>query len=148
MRCSCAGMMILLFIVMGNQPARAGEAQAAYMGSDFTRGYVIPDHLSAEEKKWFKVFQEGNMFATGWQQISADLLACTPVEEHSDRMVVLENLGLKIGQEWSRPNDVRRVDNSMLRKWGGLLKKAARENPQQLASAIATINRQVDGLLD
>jgi len=148
MRCICAGMMMFLLVFITVQPAKASEAQAALMGSALDRGYVIPDHLSSEEKKWFKVFQEGNMLAAGWQKITADILASAPVEEHPVQRIALENLGLKIGQEWSRPNDVRKVDSSMLREWGGILKKTARENPRQLTSAIAYIDRQVDDLLD
>ncbi len=141
-------MILVLMTMVGIQSAKAGEAQAAYLDTDHTGCYTIPDHLSAEEKKWFKAFQEGNMLAAGWQQISADLLASTPAEEHPAQVVALENLGLKIGQEWSRPNDIRKIDNSMLRKWGSLLKKTARENPQQLASTIASIDQQLDDLLD
>jgi hypothetical protein len=148
MRCICAGMMMFLLIFICVQSAKASEAQAAFMGSALDSGYDIPDHLSGEEKKWFKVFQEGNMLAAGWQKITADILASAPVDEHPAQRIALENLGLKIGQEWSRPNDVRKVDSSMLREWGNILKKTARENPQQLTSAIAYIDRQVDDLLD
>jgi len=148
MRCICAGMMMFLLVFISVQPAKASEAQAALMGSALDCGYVIPDHLSGEEKKWFKVFQEGNMLAVGWQKITADILASAPVDEHPAQRTALENLGLKIGQEWSRPNDVRKVDSSMLREWGNILKKTARENPQHLTLAIASIDRQVDDLLD
>ena len=148
MRSFRAGMMVLMLLLPGIHTAEAGEAQAAHLRSVFDGGYAIPDHLTDDERKWFKVFQEGNMLANGWQQITADLLASTPVEEHPNQMIALENLGLKIGQEWSRCNDVRRVDSSMLREWGGLLRKTARENPQQLASAIAHIDQLVDDLLD
>ena len=148
MRCICAGMMMFLLASLCVQPAKASEAQAALMGPTLDRSYVIPNHLSGEEKKWFKIFHEGNMVAAGWQKITADILASAPVEEHPAQRIALENLGLKIGLEWSRPNNVRKVDSSMLREWGGILKKTARENPQQLISAIAYIDRQVDELLD
>jgi hypothetical protein len=50
--------------------------------------------------------------------------------------------------EWCRPNAVRKVNSSMLQEWGDILKKTARKNPQQLASAIAYIDQELDAVLD
>ena len=50
--------------------------------------------------------------------------------------------------EWCRPNGVRRVNASMLKEWGDILRKTARSNPRQLASAIAYIDQEVDSALD
>jgi hypothetical protein len=43
---------------------------------------------------------------------------------------------------------VRKVDTDMLRDWGGVLKEAARENPEQLARVIAVIDQEVEAALD
>lgn len=110
--------------------------------------YEIPAQLTAEERRWFITFQEGNFLSQGWQSISAEIMSKTPPEQQPAQRVALENLGRKIGMEWCRPNAVRRVNSSMLKEWGDILKKTARTNPRQLGSAIAYIDQEVDSVLD
>ena len=110
--------------------------------------YDIPAQLTAEERGWFITFQEGNFLSEGWQAISAEIMSKTPPEQQPSQKTALENLGKKIGMEWCRPNGVRRVNSSMLKEWGDILRKTARTNPRQLASAIAYIDQEVDSALD
>ena len=126
--------------------ARANTAQAALTGG--AGGYEVPAHLSAEEKRWFKTFYEGNLLADGWHEITAYLLSRTPEQERAAQREALDNLSRKIVLEWARPNDVRKVDTDMLRDWGGVLKETARENPEQLARVIAAIDQEVEAALD
>ena len=126
--------------------AWANNAEAAL--TDGAGGHEVPGHLSAEEKRWFKTFYEGNLLADGWHEITAYLLSRTPEEERAAQRVALDNLGRKIVLEWARPNDVRKVDTDMLRDWGGVLKETARENPEQLARVIAAIDQEVEAALD
>ena len=128
--------------------AVAGEAQAALVDQAPGYRYEIPAMLSSEEQKWYKIFQEGNLLSEGWQDISAEILAKTSPEQRPTQKVALEKLGNKIGMEWCRPNTVRKVDSSMLRQWGDILRTTARTNPQQLAKAIALIDQKVDAALD
>lgn len=128
--------------------AVAAEAQAALVGQPTGHRYEIPATLSSEERKWFKVFQEGNLLSEGWQDISAEILAKTLPEQRPSQKVALEKLGNKIGMEWCRPNQIRKVDSSMLREWGNILRTTARSNPQQLTKAIALIDQKVDAALD
>ena len=148
---SRVGVVIVVFWAMallcGGQ-ASASEAQAALMAGSAGHRYVIPAKLSAEEQRWFKVFQDGNLVSEGWQEISAEILAKTPPEQRPAQKEALENLGTKIGTEWCRPNGVRKVNSSMLLEWGDILRKTARTNPQQLAKAIAYIDHEVDAVLD
>lgn len=147
MRIATAGMIVLFAVLAGSvTPSFAGEAQAAL--TDRMPGYQIPSRLSPEEKVWFKTFQEGNMLSIGWQEISAEILAKTPPEQHHEQKQALENLGNKIGMEWCRPNAVRKVNSSMLLEWGDILRQTARKNPQQLTKAIAYIDQEVDAVLD
>lgn len=60
----------------------------------------------------------------------------------------MNQLGSKIGREWCRDNDVRRIDNSMLSNWGSQLRKAAKNEPQRLAEVIRNIDSEVNSLLD
>ena len=128
-------------------PAAAREAQASVTKQAAAPGYEIPDSLNPEERKWFKTFQEGNILAQGWQSISAEILARTSPEQRLARKAALDNLGRRIGMEWCRPNAVRKVDSSMLRAWGDILRTTARKNPQQLARAIALIEQKLDAAL-
>jgi len=137
-----------VLLSLSGSPAFANEAQAALTGRTSVYQYEIPGNLSPEEKKWFKTFQEGNFLSEGWQKISADIMAKTPPAQRPSQKVALDNLGRKIGMEWCRPNAVRKVNSSMLQEWGDILKKTARKNPQQLASAIAYIDQELDAVLD
>jgi len=128
-------------LLAADAPAPASKKRVAY-------AYVVPAHLTPEERGWFKTFQEGNILSIGWQEISAEIMDKTPPEQKEAQLVALENLGTKIGIEWSRPNGVRKVDSSMLLEWGDILRKTARTNPQQLAKAIDYIDQEVDAVLD
>jgi len=140
--------LFAVLLLFGDRLTHASEAQAALTGRTSVYRYEIPESLSPEEKNWFKTFQEGNFLSEGWQQISAEIMAKTPPEQRSAQKIALDNLGKKIGMEWSRANDVRKVDSTMLQEWGDILRTTARKNPQQLASAIAYIDQEVDAVLD
>ncbi len=116
--------------------------------TEVARPYDIPSRLNAEERKWFITFQEGNFLSEGWQSISAEIMSKTPLEQQPEQKRALARLGNKIGTEWCRANAVRRVNSSMLKEWGDILRKTARTNPRKLASAIAYINQEVDAVLD
>lgn len=149
MRVTLLDMALCVLLVFGPAPSFAGEAQAALTGGRMPEHrYEIPPQLNAEERRWFKVFQEGNFLSDGWLDISAEILAKTPPEQRHEQKKALEQLGYKIGLEWCRPNAVRKVDSSMLQEWGDILRKTARNNPKQLAKAIAYIDREVDTVLD
>jgi len=104
--------------------------------------------LSVEERAWYKTFQEGTFLIEGWKDITKNILAHTPEKLRQHQRCRLEQLGHKIGMEWSRENAIRRVDNSMLQQWGKELKKAAKKNPRQLPEVIASIDQQLDEILN
>jgi hypothetical protein len=104
--------------------------------------------LTVEEQQWYKTFQEGTFLVAGWKDITKEILANTPEELREHQQHRLEQLGRKIGMEWSKENAVRRVDNRMLKQWGKELKKAAKKNPTQLPEVIASIDQQLDDLLN
>lgn len=109
--------------------------------------YQIPGNITEEEKKWYKTFQEGNLFADGWVDISKDILARLPTEQHTKQQENLFQLGDKIGREWAKRNNARKINTDMLKKWGQTLRDASRENPEALTAAITDIDRQVDTIL-
>jgi len=104
--------------------------------------------LSPEELKWYKTFQEGTFLIAGWKDITKEILANTPEKFREHQRQRLEQLGCKIGMEWSRENAVRKVDNAMLKHWGDALKKAAKTNPEHLPNIIASIDKELDDLLN
>lgn len=140
--------VLFILLVVCDRPVVASNAQAALQSSAVSQSYTIPEHLSDEEKRWFKTFHEGNFLSEGWQEITAYLLARTPAEQRAAQKNALDNLGMKIALEWCRDNDVRKVDSSMLQEWGGLLKKTANTNPVDLPKTIAYIDDEVESVLD
>lgn len=149
MRVLFLAIAIFLTMQIAGAQSYASEAQAALTGRTTTPSrYEIPESLTPEEKSWFKTFQEGNILAMGWQEISSEILARTAPEKRQEQKIALANLGRRIGMEWCRQNRVRKVDTSMLQEWGGILRKTAKKNPQQLAQAITYINQELDAVLD
>lgn len=148
MRFIYLGMALFLSVQAYSAPLQANEAQAALTARTSAYQYEIPETLTPEEKAWFKTFQEGNILAMGWQEITAEILARTSMDKRQEQRIALESLGRKIGMEWCRQNRVRKVNTSMLQEWGGVLRKTAKKNPQQLAQAITYINQELDAVLD
>lgn len=149
MKNALAAFIVSVAVLSGNAlPVAAREAVASMTGPEAGHAYEIPASLTPEERKWFRVFQEGNFLSDGWQDIAAEILAKTAPEERPAQKVALDDLGRKIGMEWCRPNSVRRVNSAMLSAWGDILRATARKNPQQLAWAISFINQKVDAAIN
>ncbi|HHD63975.1 MAG TPA: hypothetical protein ENK96_06350 [Desulfobulbaceae bacterium] len=128
--------------------ASAAVTQNSAVSSSQANCSIGVSGLTAEEMKWYKTFQEGTFLIEGWKDITKNILAHTPEKLREHQQCRLEQLGRKIGMEWSRENAVRRVDNNMLQQWGKELKKAAKKNPKQLPEVIASIDQQLDNLLN
>ncbi|MCL2789123.1 MAG: hypothetical protein FWD79_00610 [Desulfobulbus sp.] len=149
MRNLIAILILSVVVCSGNvTPAADRETMTLGVGQAAGHAYEIPASLNSEERKWFRIFQEGNFLSDGWQDISAEILAKTSPEERSVQKVVLDNLGRKIGMEWCRSNSVRKVNSAMLMAWGDILRATARKNPQQIGQAIAFIDQKVDAALN
>nr|WP_320009826.1 hypothetical protein [uncultured Desulfobulbus sp.] len=146
--CGVCSLLAVFFICPSIVHACGNEAKNPATQGIQVRAYDIPPHLTEEERSWFITFQEGNILSKGWQAITAELMEKTAPEQRAEQKIALANLGEKIGSEWCRPNAVRRVNSSMLKEWGDILHNTANHEPQQLASAIASINRELDAILD
>ena len=140
-----AGSLFCLLITMPNQAIAEQSLNETVIRE--THNSII-ERLSPEEKKWFARFQKGTFFAKGWQGISADILEKTPDELRPQQRVALESLGYKIGSEWSKDNEVRKIDTDMLRQWADQLKTIAGQDPTLLPRLIAELDQQVAMLLD
>lgn len=110
-------------------------------------GYWSPSY-SSDEEKWYRVFQEGNFLIGGWQDIMRDVLQVFPPEEQPRQRDRLAVLGERIGREWARDNDIRRIDDGKLRHWGSLLRQAGRKRvPEVMLATIHRIDQEVNHLL-
>lgn len=108
-----------------------------------------PDKLSKEEQEWFTTFQEGTFYVQGWKGITTEIL--NKIKSGNKKETLrhsLNLLGIRIGCEWSKSNDVRKIDTDMLEQWGAKLQKTAEEKPDELPVLIANIQQQVVELVE
>jgi len=103
--------------------------------------------LDNKARNWYSKFQEGGLFFDGWQEISEDVVAKVPDENKIKTKVTMLALGIKIGCEWSKENDVRKISTAMLQDWGGELRKTVTDSPDNLVVVISSIESEVDELL-
>lgn len=126
----------------------AGSVEDTAVLSVQPNGVLTLDSLSLEERKWFKTFQDGTFLVDGWVDITKELLAGTPEGLRESQKKHLDQLGLKIGLEWCKNNDIRRIDTKMLQQWGKELKKIAKKNPEQLSEIIVSIDQELKDILN
>ena len=148
MRYLIIGLFLNLFIVAFAAQSYAGVAEASTTSEHHYSTQYDLSGLSEKERDWFMTFIRGNILAEGWGQITTDLLQHVADEEQEHQLLLLNQLGTKIGREWCRDNDVRRITTSMLSDWGSQLRKAAKKEPQRLAEVIRHIDSEVNSLLD
>ena len=143
--CTFTALQICFLLIM---PFQAAGEQTLYENNEQQVTVISVDKLSPEEKEWFAKFLEGSLFVQGWKGITADILAKTPEDLQEEQRLALETLGTKIGCEWSKNNDTRKIDTDMLKQWGKQLKQTVTDNPHQVSQVIAEINQRVAMLLN
>jgi len=75
------------------------------------------------------------------------VVAKVPDEKKLKAKVTMLALGLKIGCEWSKENDVRKISTSMLKDWGEKLSTTVTDSPNNLLVVINSIEHEVNKLL-
>lgn len=100
-----------------------------------------------DQREWYKKFYEGTFLVKGWKSRMNEILKGLPAEDRGEMGQQLEDLGRKIGMEWSRPNDVRKIDTAHLQRWGNDLKSAKQKGSKALADRIKQLSREVDKAL-
>jgi hypothetical protein len=103
--------------------------------------------LDEKARCWYEKFQNGGFFYNGWQQISEDVVARVVAEEKLKARITMLALGVRIGCEWSKENDVRKISTQMLRKWGEKLRSTATDSSDNILVVISTIEYEVNQLL-
>ena len=141
--------LLLLPLVMSVPQAHAAGTAEASTGNHKTYSdqYDLSG-LSDHEMKWFVTFLEGTFFADGWQDISSDILVKISPDEREKKQYVLTSMGNKIGREWCKANGKRKIDTSMLKKWGDKLRYTAKNEPHLLAEVLDSIDGEINSLLD
>ena len=100
-----------------------------------------------KEEKWYKKFMDGTFVVKGWKSRQKELLEDLEGSKREDMASLLNDLGKKIGREWAKDNDVRRIDTPMLQHWGDKLVTAKKQGPDTLAKEVKNIESEVDKTL-
>jgi hypothetical protein len=96
------------------------------------------------QQEWYGKFYEGTFLVQGWKSRMKEILQGLSPEDKGEMREMLENLGKKIGMEWARENEVRRIDTPQLQSWGQALRKARQKGPEALTSRIRKLKEEVD----
>lgn len=103
--------------------------------------------LSEEEKSWYSKFHDGIMFFDGWRTISNKILSVFPPEIVEEKKPSVQRLGIKIGAEWCRDNEMRRITTKMLQAWGSRIREAAERGARETETVLQEIETEVDSVL-
>jgi len=105
------------------------------------------DKLSAEDLEWYQKFNEGILFFDGWKEITETVLEKYTPEDQEDVLKFMQHLGIRIGAEWSKDNDIRMISTDMLRAWGKEIRTAAKKEKADLTIALHKLENEVTTIL-
>ena len=100
--------------------------------------------VNKNQQEWYKKFYEGTFLVKGWKSRMNEVLKGLSPEDKGEMGQRLETLGKKIGMEWAKDNDVRRIDTAQLQRWGNDLQNASQKGGEALADQIQQLNGEVD----
>ncbi|MCI5138570.1 MAG: hypothetical protein D3922_09190 [Candidatus Electrothrix sp. AR1] len=145
-----AAAVFLYFSILPFSAAYAAEhINTKTTGRYCTVPLPDPEQLSEDEKEWFSTFQEGTFYVQGWKEITSEILKKIQQKSKKDELQrSLNYLGILIGCEWSKSNDIRRINTDMLEQWGSELQKTAEKKPDELPVVIADIRQKVFELVE
>ncbi len=99
-----------------------------------------------EYLQWMLSFYQGNLaYQRGWLDIQAFVFEAPTAELGMRMNEQLSQLGVAIGSEWAKDNDIRRIDSRMLSLWGSTIQLAPDFEKQQ--RSIEVIAEDVNQLL-
>ena len=100
----------------------------------------------AEYLRWVLSFYQGNLaYQTGWQDIQGYVYEAPAPEAAQELFEQLSLLGIAIGSEWSKHNDIRRINTRMLSLWGSTIQLAPDFDTQK--QTVEVIAKDIDLLL-
>lgn len=94
-----------------------------------------------EYLEWVLSFYQGNLaYQSGWQDIQGYVYAAPAPEAEQELLEQLSLLGIAIGSEWSKHNDVRQIDTRMLSLWGSTIQLAPDFDTQKQTVEVIAID--------
>jgi predicted hydrocarbon binding protein len=99
------------------------------------------------EEENFRKFLEGTFWIKGWNARAKEILQQVPSEQKAEIESLLSELGKKIGREWAKEKNVRKIDSVMLQNWGKAIKAVALQNPQQIVRQLRRLEQEVNNIL-
>jgi len=103
--------------------------------------------VNRDTQKWLRTFYEGSFLIKGWNARVHKISKNVPPENMDEVQTLLDSLGEKIGHEWAKDNNTRKIDNTLLRQWGDELRTAKDREPANLIQTIKKIEKAVDQVL-
>ena len=101
----------------------------------------------AEYLQWVLSFYQGNLaYQSGWQDIAGYVFDAPSPELAVQLRDQLSELGVAIGSEWAKHNDIRQIDTRMLSLWGSTIQLAPDFETQK--QTVEVIAQDVALLLD
>lgn len=119
-----------------------------YFVESYDEDLVNQQMQSREEYlEWVMVFYQGSLvYPTGWSDLDAFILPAANDAQAELLGFQIARLGRLIAAEWSKHNDVRRIDNRLLSLWGSVVQLSPTIETQQLS--VAVIQQDVDALMN
>ncbi len=103
--------------------------------------------LKNTEEERFQKFLKGTFLIKGWNARSEEILQATAGKNRDEIKALLSRVGVKIGREWARDSNVRRIDTPMLQKWGKELKEAGEAGPDRLVGRLRNLAGEIDRIV-
>jgi hypothetical protein len=100
-----------------------------------------------EYLQWVVSFYQGNLIhQSGWHDIQTYMITAPSLELNEELHDQMGRLGVVIGSEWAKHNDIRLIDTRMLSLWGSTIQLASNFDTQQ--QSIEVISEDVSQLLN
>jgi len=97
--------------------------------------------------EWILGFYQGTViYPTGWLDVERQLLISTGTEQKAVLASRLRDLGIRIGAEWAKDNEVRMIDNRMLALWGSCLQLM--QGTDARLAAIDLVSQDIEALFE
>jgi hypothetical protein len=94
---------------------------------------------------WINRFYQGFNLVPGWLQVIERVSSRVAVEESATVRLQLEGLGRRIGSEWAKDNQVRKLNTRMAAVWRDALIEALAQD--DLQAYIARMSQDVEGIM-
>lgn len=99
------------------------------------------------EEENYQKFLNGVFWIKGWNARAKEILKAVPDDNKAETKQLLNELAEKIGREWAKGRDIRKIDSDMLKRWGDKLKEAIALSPAHLVKQLRILESDVNKIL-